>query len=39
MHADMKLASVPTNIAFNPSRARSDFRDGASLSIPPFELQ
>src|SRR6476646_9484358 len=36
MQADMKLASVPTNMAFNPSRARSDLREGASAPMPPI---
>src|SRR6476646_10869961 len=36
MQADMKLASVPTNMAFSPRRARSDLRDGASAPMPPI---
>ena len=36
MQADMKFASVPTNMAFNPSRARSDLREGASAPMPPI---
>jgi hypothetical protein len=36
MHADIKFASVPTNISFRPIRARSDFLDGASAPIPPI---
>ena len=35
MQADMKLAMVPAAIAFIPSLARSDRREGASAPIPP----
>src|SRR5438105_9024919 len=35
IQADMKLAIVPAATAFIPSRARSDFRDGASAPMPP----
>src|SRR5580704_4123770 len=36
MQADIKFAMVPAATAFNPSRARSDFRVGASAPIPPI---
>ena len=36
MHADMKFAMVPAAMALSPSRARSDFRVGASAPIPPI---
>ena len=35
IQADMKLAMVPAIMAFNPRRARSDLREGASAPIPP----
>lgn len=35
MHADMKFAIVPHATAFNPKRAKSDFRVGASAPMPP----
>ena len=36
MQADMKLAIVPAATAFNPRRARSDLRVGASAPMPPI---
>ena len=36
MHADMKLAMLPAATARSPSRARSDFRLGASAPMPPI---
>src|SRR3954453_9362709 len=36
IHADMKLANVPTSIALKPSFARSDLREGASPPMPPI---
>ena len=36
MQADMKFAIVPAATAFNPSRARSDLRVGASAPMPPI---
>ena len=36
MQADMKFAMVPAATAFNPMRARSDLRLGASAPMPPI---
>ena len=36
MQADIKFAIVPAATAFRPSRAKSDFRLGASAPIPPI---
>ena len=36
MHADMKFAIDPAATARRPSRARSDFRFGASAPMPPI---
>ena len=36
MQADMKFAMDPAITAFNPKRARSDLRLGASAPIPPI---
>ena len=35
IQADMKFAMVPQATALRPSRARSDFRVGASAPMPP----